>query len=73
MTNRALTAPEAAQPSSPSKRGILIPQGWLLLVCTLLLLALPALHLTGSDQDTDKAEAEQVEQFPASFDAAETA
>ena len=73
MTNRAHTAYEADQPSSPSKRGMLIPQGWLLLVCTLLLLVLPALHFTGSDQEADKAELEQIEQYPASFNAAESA
>lgn len=73
MPNRALSAPEADQPSSFSKRGMLIPQGWLLLVCTLLLLALPALHFTGSDTDAAGTDVEQIEQYPASFDVAEPA
>ncbi|MEM6647197.1 MAG: hypothetical protein AAF730_13195 [Bacteroidota bacterium] len=52
---------------------MLIPQGWLLLICTLLLLALPALSFTGGDPDAAGTDAEQIEQYPASFDAAEPA
>lgn len=49
---------------------MLIPQGWLLLICTLLLLALPALHFTGSDTDTTDGEVEQIQQYPDRFNAA---
>ncbi|MEM1096881.1 MAG: hypothetical protein AAGJ10_19970 [Bacteroidota bacterium] len=70
MSNRAPAALAAAQSSSASKRGMLIPQGWLLLICTLLLLAWPALHFTGSDPDSADSEVEQIEQYPDRFNGA---